>query len=101
MQSVYIHIHITIAIQITYIIRANTFVLSRFSHGIRTQQFSREKTIFRVDRPFMVGIPVSCEVLTEDEHDDPRDSGAADRPAPAPVAESQPWSVAEWAVCSS
>ena len=43
-------IHITIAILITYFIRANTFVLSRFSHGIRTQQFSREK---KKKKPFL------------------------------------------------
>ena len=46
-----LYIHITIAIQITYIIRANTFVLSRFSHGIRTQRFSREKNKSKKEDP--------------------------------------------------
>ena len=36
-------IHSTVTIQLTYSIRADMFVLNRFSHGIRTQQFSREK----------------------------------------------------------
>ena len=59
-----LYIHITIAIQITYIIRANTFVLSRFSHGIRTQQFSREKKNWHAHcrlrcKPLRSG-PVGC-----------------------------------------